>query len=216
MLVEDPQMGERFNLKLSPSYDYRPNYNVAPGQYAPVITPAGLEHMHWGLVPRRVKDSGRLGSTMINVRAETVVEKPTYRRLLERHRCLVPANGFYEWLKVDGPRAKVPYYFKLGSGKYMAFAGLYEVRKDAEGQDVKSFTIITTEANELVAKVHDRMPVILLHETEEIWLDPNVTEPAEVLPLLRPYPAIAMAGYEVGPAVGSRRNNGPELIKPVT
>ncbi len=92
----------------------------------------------------------------------------------------------------------------------------YEVRKDAEGQDVKSFTIITTEANELVAKVHDRMPVILLHETEEIWLDPNVTEPAEVLPLLRPYPAIAMAGYEVGPAVGSRRNNGPELIKPVT
>jgi putative SOS response-associated peptidase YedK len=213
-LIESERVKERFGVQVHPKYEYRPNYNVAPGQHAPVITCYGYERMYWGLVPAWASDPKQTGYSMINAKAETVAEKPTYRRPLRYQRCLVPASGFYEWLKVDGQAAKVPHYFKLKTGDYFAFAGLYDVRKDAEGQDFKSFTIITTEPNSLVAQVHDRMPVMLSRDEERDWLRPDLTEPAELLPMLDSYPTDEMEAYPVSSLVGSVRNNGPDLIAP--
>jgi putative SOS response-associated peptidase YedK len=189
-----------------------PNYNVSPTQSVPVLTANGFEDMRWGLIPQWAK-SMNTGYTMINAVAETLPEKPTYKGPLRDQRCIIPASGFYEWLTTDN--GKVPYYFHLKSREIFGFAGLYVVRKDSEGRDLKTFTIITTEPNDVVKPVHDRMPVILTQENEKIWLNPDLSEPEDVMGVLRSYDPDDMVAYPVSKDVGNAKNNRPDLIKPL-
>lgn len=192
----------------------QPRYNIAPSQMVPVIVREGSKQLRlksWGLVPSRAKDR-TIGEKMINARAETLAEKPSFKRLLFTRRCIVPATGFYEWAK-EGKR-KVPIYFKLKNDDVFGFAGLWDRWKSqaGPGRDFESFTIITTAPNELLAAVHPRMPAILKRDDEERWLDSDLKEGAALGSMLRPYPADEMEGYEVSRAVNSPLNNGPECI----
>ena len=219
-LTEDGKLLlERFRLERLPD-DYRPRYNIAPGQ--PVLSIGlhearrGAPYPRWGLGPYWAKDPS-IGYKMINARAESVAEKPAFRRSFERRRCLIPADSFYEWRK-EG-RSKVPLRFRLKSQQCFAFAGLWDVWRPAaspEADPLYTCTILTTEANELVGTVHDRMPVILKDEEAwELWLDPDV--PGEgVRHLLRSLPAGEMEAYEVSTLVNSPRNESPECIVPAT
>ena len=204
----------RFSLEESLD-DPRPRFNVAPTQTLPVITrnsPNRAEMMRWGLIPSWAKDAS-IGSRMINARAETVAEKPAFRRPLRTQRCLVPATGFYEW-KRDGD-SKSPHFIHLPDEPLFAFAGLYDTWRDPDGQTVKTYTILTTEANAVMAGIHNRMPVILRREDEDEWLDPTNSEPEHLLPLLRPYPSGAMAAYPVSRMVNSPQNDAPALLERV-
>jgi putative SOS response-associated peptidase YedK len=160
------------------------------------------------MIARYTKDSEVAKARKhVNAMAETVAVKPTFKRALRERRCIVPTNGFYEWLNGQ------PYYFHPTRDSAFSLAGLYEIRRDAEGKDYKTFCIITTKPNATVEPVHDRMPAILIREAEQLWLDPDVTGPGEVLPLLTPYPAMVMEAYPVPTLVSSVRNDGPELIR---
>ncbi|MGI8858469.1 MAG: SOS response-associated peptidase [Thermomicrobiales bacterium] len=211
VLVGDGTLQRRFSLEELLD-DPAPRYNVAPTQTLPVVTrnsPNRIEMMRWGLIPSWAKDAS-IGSKMINARAETVAEKPAFRRSLRSRRCLVPATGFYEW-KRDG-ESKTPHFIHLPDEPLFAFAGLYDVWHDPDGRAVKSYTVLTTQPNELMAEIHNRMPVILRREDEEEWLDPNNTEPEHLLPLLRPYPAEEMAAYPVSRMVNSPANDVPDIL----
>jgi putative SOS response-associated peptidase YedK len=175
-------------------------------------SPNCLELMRWGLIPRWAKDAST-GLRTINARAETVAEKRTYRRPLQFQRCLVPASGFYEWKQTEG--GKVPYWILLEDEPLFAFAGLWESWTDPAGQEIRSYTIITCEANDFMAAIHSRMPVILPRETEDQWLDPDVVEPERLLPLLRPYRAGPMAAHPVSRAANNAQNDYPDLLRPV-
>jgi len=193
----------------------KPSFNVAPGKMMPVIirqSPDQLIEMKWGLVPHWADDP-KIGYRMINARAETLETRSAFRSLLHSKRCLVPASGFYEW-KHKG-NAKIPYYIRLLNEEYFAFAGLYDAWKDAEGKEIKSYTIITTDSNPLVAKIHDRMPVILNRIGEEKWLDKDEKDIEKLLALLIPYPADELQAYQVSSLVNSPRNDKKELIEPV-
>jgi putative SOS response-associated peptidase YedK len=189
-------------------------FNVAPTQSMPVVvrqSPNRIELMRWGLIPRWAKEPST-GLRTINARAETVAEKQTYRRPLQFQRCLVPATGFYEWQRTaDG---KVPHWIYLPDEPLFAFAGLWERWTAPDGDEVHSYTIMTCEANGFMAPIHNRMPVILTREAEDLWLDPDVVEPERLLPLLRPYPG-KMAAYPVSRAVNNPRNDDPGLLRPV-
>ena len=212
-LVEVDGLQRRFALEETlPEATAR--YNIAPTQTMPVIvrhSPNHAEWMRWGLVPFWAKEPG-IGSRMINARAETVAEKPAFRRAFRARRCLVPASGFYEWQR--GARGKTPYYIHLPDMPLFAFAGLHETWRGPDGAELRTYTIITTAANDLMAPLHDRMPAILAPDDEETWLDPDATEPEQLLPLLRPYPAKEMAAYPVAPAVNSPRNDTATLLEP--
>lgn len=189
-------------------------FNAAPSQELPVVTEGEdddrvVRLMRWGLVPRWRKPGQGSSVAPINARAETLLEKPMFRGLVGRRRCLVPADGFYEWQRRDGRRQ--PYRFHLRDNALFGLAGLYDESPDGEA----SFTIITTSPNALVAPLHDRMPAILRPEDEADWLSHDLTDPHAARALLRPYPAAAMAADPVSPAVNNARNNGPELIAPV-
>ena len=191
------------------------SYNIAPTQE--VLTLVGGEsrragYMRWGLIPSWAKDPS-VGSRMINARAETVAERPAFRTALRRRRCLVLANGFYEWQKSGGHRR--PMRVVLRSQEPFAFAGLWETWRDPEGKVVPSCTILTTEANDLLRPIHDRMPVILSRDSEDFWLDRGENDPAALADVLKPYPANAMDAYEVSSLVNSPVNDGPEVIEPV-
>jgi putative SOS response-associated peptidase YedK len=200
------------------------SYNVAPGQDAGVILGDDViryDRYRWGLVPFWAKDT-KIGYRMINARGETVTEKPSFKRAFQARRCLVPADGFYEWRK-DG-QYKTPFYIHLESNRSMSFAGLWEswnpkesgsAVPDAEGAELlHTFTIITTEANEKLLPLHDRMPVIIPPEKRSVWLNRD-TDPAELLQLLEPYPSAEMAFHEVSRMVNTPKNNTPECIEPV-
>ena len=191
-----------------------PLFNIGPGRAIPVIveTDQGreLRAMQWGFKPRWSKDGGRPG--LINARGETLTERPMFRGAVARSRCVIPATGFYEWQSAGGRRGKQPWYFHLGDGQPFGFAGLWTT--DRDGED--TCAIITTTPNELVAEVHDRMPVILAPDAEGEWLDREETDPGAVLGLLAPYPAEVMTGYPVSPAVNRTGNDGPELVRPLT
>jgi putative SOS response-associated peptidase YedK len=165
--------------------------------------------LRWGMIPFWAKDKK---TSFINARAETVLEKPAFRAAVKKRRCLVLADGYYEWRK-EG-KAKLPYYHHLRDGRPFAFAGLWD-RWDGGGSPIESCTIITTAANELARSVHDRMPVILPAEAIAVWLDPDIDDIAALEPLLAPYPAELMDAYRVGTLVNSVKNNGPELIVPL-
>lgn len=201
---------DRFDLDNRVAFS--PRFNAAPSQELPVITEEHtLELMRWGLIPHWAKDA-KIGYSMINAKAETVAEKPSYKNPLRFQRCLIPADGFYEWKQTE--KGKVPYYFRLKNGELFAFAGLYDTWKNPEGKEIKSYTIITTTPNELVGKVHDRMPVILRRDEEQEWLNPDRVEPEQVLPFLKAYPAEEMEDYTVSSFVNSVANDDPALIVP--
>jgi putative SOS response-associated peptidase YedK len=193
-----------------------PSYNIAPThQVATIVQRAdekSLELMRWGLIPSWAKDD-KLGAKMINARAETVAEKPSFKRALIKRRCLVIADGFYEWRK-EGTR-KTPMFIRLKSGELLGFAGLYETWKSPAGETITSCTIITTAANELMQSIHERMPVILSKEDQRAWLDPANQDALPLVALLQPYPSDEMQAYAVSPLVNSPRNNSAECIKPV-
>ncbi len=197
-------------------YKVESSYNVAPTQTVAVVVQRDgvntLEKMRWGLIPAWAKDPA-IGSRMINARAETVGEKPSFKRPLKDRRCLVVANGFYEWQKTG--QAKIPMFIRLKSGQPFGFAGLYDVWTSPEGEAVASCTIITTSANDLMQPIHDRMPVILPRSQQSTWLDPAIQHAADVLPLLVPYSAADMEAYPVSRSVNSPENNSPDLIRAV-
>jgi len=166
----------------------------------------------WGLVPFWAKDHA-MGYKMINARSETVREKSSYKGPFRKSRCLVLADGFYEWKKVV--KQKQPYRITLEPERRFYFAGLYSFWKTPEGYTLPTFTILTTSANELVAPIHDRMPLILQDQEVADWMNPQ-TEEADLLNMLRPYPAEEMVAYPVHPAVGNPRNDTPELIEVYT
>jgi putative SOS response-associated peptidase YedK len=168
--------------------------------------------MKWGLIPFWAKDP-RIGNRLINARAETIAEKPSFKSALKANRCLVPASGFYEWKEIGG--RKMPFLFQLKDISLFSFAGLYDVWKDEQKNEIKTFTIITTNANSFMAPIHDRMPVILTPENENIWLDNAINDVPQLLPLLKPYPDETMEMYPVSPAVNNPKTDSPELIQPL-
>ncbi|MBC5992417.1 SOS response-associated peptidase [Pontibacter cellulosilyticus] len=187
-------------------------YNAAPSQALPVVTndhPDTLQFFSWGLQPFWAKDA-RAVKRSINARAETLTEKTSFRRLLESKRCLVAADGFFEWKVTD--HGKVPYRILLKNEELFSFAGLWDEWTDKEtGEVLHTFTIITTEANEVVKPIHDRMPAMLSPEAEELWLDEYESQ-QELLSLLHPYKAADMKAYAVSPLVNSPLNNVPEVL----
>jgi putative SOS response-associated peptidase YedK len=193
---------------------YQPRFNIAPTQPVAVVANDGkdqLDFFVWGLIPFWAKDPG-IGSRMINARAETLQEKPAFRSAFRRRRCLILADGFYEWRKDAG--GKTPMYLRLTNGKPFAFAGLWEAWNSPEGTEVLSCTIITTEPNELVATIHNRMPVILSEEAYSQWLQSGEMDPGSLVELLKPHPSVAMQAYAVSPLVNNPSNDLPEAIAP--
>lgn len=193
-----------------------PRYNIAPTQpvLAAYLDDNGqrrLTFFQWGLIPSWSKDV-TIGSRLINARSETVTEKPSFRNAFKRRRCLIPADGFYEWQKLNG--GKQPMYIHGADGRPLALAGLWEVWQDPEGTRLQTCTILTTTPNELMASIHDRMPVILEPEDFTMWLEPGA-HPDEALHLLRPYPADRMAAYPVSTAVNNPRNDTAECIQKI-
>jgi putative SOS response-associated peptidase YedK len=192
-----------------------PRYNIAPSQDVAVVTnnsEGKVEFFRWGLIPFWAKEAS-VGNKMINARAETVAHKPSFRAAYQRRRCLILANGFYEWRKEADGKTKTPMYIYLASGKPFAFAGLWEVWKP-DDTPVFSCTIITTTPNELLAPIHNRMPVILPSQAYTRWLDPAPQSAGAFEDLLKPYPANEMAAYPVSRLVNSPMNDVPACVQP--
>lgn len=203
-----------------PEQALEPRYNVAPTSdvYA-VRARDGHRRMgtlRWGLIPAWAKDIA-VGNRMINARAETVASKSAFRRPLERRRCLLPADGFYEWRKVPGSKAKQPYYVQRADGEPVAFAGLWERWSDPavdQAPPIYSCCLITTAPNAEMARIHDRMPVLLPPASWDHWLDREVTDPDRLVPLLRPAPDGLLEVRAVSTEVNNVRNEGPQLVDP--
>lgn len=194
---------------------YTPSYNIAPSQ--PILTVINdgthnrASYLRWGLVPSWAKDPS-IGHRMINARAETVAEKPSFRQALQRRRCLILADGFFEWRQSGS--TKTPMYIRLHEQPPFAFAGLWDTWYDSTGTPLATCTIVTTAANVLVAPIHHRMPVILSPEAETAWLDRHLTTPEDLIAWLTPYVPEGMEAYAVSPAVNSPRHNAPDCITP--
>ncbi|WP_232383534.1 SOS response-associated peptidase [Actinomadura violacea] len=224
--------------------EIQPDYNVAPTKQVPAVlarapkdAPDGeeavrqLRTLRWGLVPSWAKDLS-IGSRMINARAETVHEKPSYRRAFAKRRCLLPADGYFEWYVLqesDDPAEgekkakrkpqKQPFFIRPKGGAVMAMAGLYELWKPRDDEDADwlwTCTVITTDAPDDLGRIHDRMPMVVRPDQWDAWLDPGLTDPDEVRGLLVPAMAGTMDAYPVSKAVNSVKNNGPELIEPAS
>lgn len=191
-------------------------YNIAPIQSVPVVTTAlgdrRLESLQWGLIPVWAKDPG-IGNKLINARAETLAEKPSFKQALVHRRCLIPADGFYEWKK-EGT-ARLPMHLRRRDGDLFGFAGLWEEWKQPDGTPLRTCTIITTQPNALAAQVHDRMPAILRPEDENLWLDRSVTDVPSLLNVLRPYPAEEMEVFAVSKRVNVPAVDDPMLLNSV-
>lgn len=180
--------------------EYRPSHNVFPGQQVVAVVHEGrnrLMDFKWGLIPSWAKDPS-IGHKMINARAETIAEKPSFMAAFKKQRCLIVADGFYEW-KADGKK-KIPMQIGLKSGEPFGFAGLHEVWRSPAGQSIRTCTIITTDANELIKPVHDRMPVILPKDFESAWLDPDQTDYRRLSSVLKPYPPGKMEMKAIDPS----------------
>lgn len=217
VLASSPRvLAEMFHLDVLPDLEAR--YNIAPMSDIPAVVPHpkgdGLEMrmMRWGLVPAWARDAG-MGARMINARSETVAGKPAFRDAYRRRRCVIPADGFYEWRKLEG--RKQPYYFHRRDGRPLAFAGLWESWTGPDGADLETCTILTTEANRVMQPVHHRMPVILPAKDRALWLD-LAADHREALPaLLRPGPDDLLAMHPVDSRVGSPRFDEPACLDPV-
>ncbi len=221
----------RYTLRVSPAelaelfgvinqFDWSPRYNIAPTQTVAAVRlfESGdgreLALLKWGLIPFWANDA-KIGSNLINARADTVATKPAFRAALKKRRCLIPVDGFYEWQVVPGQKTKQPYFISVRDVPAFAFAGLWEHWTNPEGNRVDSCTIITTDANELMQQVHNRMPVILDPADYERWLDRDQQDPKGVVDLLKQFPAKRMQLVPVSTLVNSPRNEKPECAQPL-
>lgn len=214
LLVDIEKVPERFNVKIYESSHLRKRYNISPGQPVQIIfqeSPNRMEEAKWGLIPHWAKDPS-IGNKMINARAESLFEKPSFRDSLIKRRCLIPANGFYEWKKEGSD--KIPYLIHLKDFSLFAFAGIYDLWEDERGNLIRTFTIITTSANSFMKDIHDRMPVILKREEEEIWINKKEKNIRKLLDLLKPYPAELMSAYTVSKKINNPKYDSEDLIKP--
>jgi putative SOS response-associated peptidase YedK len=208
-----------FDVDHDEAGEFEPDFNVAPTKPVPVILTREVRELHvarWGLVPSWAKDVS-IGGRLINARAETVHEKPAFRRAFARRRCLLPADGYYEWQTPEGGGGKQPFFIRRGDGGLLAMAGLYEVRRPAHRADERllSCTVITTEASDDLGHIHDRMPMLVEPDRFAAWLDPALTHPDEARSLLVPAATSPLEAYAVSTAVNKVINNGPELVKPL-
>jgi putative SOS response-associated peptidase YedK len=199
------------------SAEGKPRFNISPTQ--PVLALQNgnnyiADYFTWGLIPSWAKDPS-IGSRLINARAETLAEKPSFRGGYKYKRCLIFADGFYEWKSEPGTKIKVPHFIRLKSGLPFTFAGLWDEWHAPDGSTIKSCTIITTEPNALMSRLHDRMPVILPPAAHRQWLEPTPQKPEALQPLLVPYPAEEMIAYPVSTLVNSPANDRAELVVPV-
>jgi putative SOS response-associated peptidase YedK len=215
LITGGDQVAEQFLLDFVPVLT--PRYNIAPTQAVAMVRqpdPAGprqLAWVRWGLIPSWATDPA-IGNRLINARSETVAEKPSFRSALRQRRCLVLADGFFEW-QAEG-RKKRPFWFRRRDGRPFGLAGLWERWQGPDRQPVESCTVLTTEANEVVRPVHDRMPVFLDPADQARWLDPSQKQAGPLLPLLRPCPAADLVATEVSPRVNDPRHDGPDCIAP--
>ncbi len=213
------KIAEAFRTGVPTTFEILPSYNVAPQTFQPVVCfnrktlERELVQMRWGLVPYWAKDA-KIAYSTINAKAETLTTSPAFREAIKRRRCLVPADGFFEWQPID-KKTKQPFAFGLMDGALFAMAGLFDVWRDkTTGQALLSYTVITTDPNELLEPFHNRMPVIVRAADYERWIAP--AEPSHLpLDLLRPYPDELMSAWKVGQAVGNVKNDEPGLIAPI-
>lgn len=216
LTVSPEQLQEAFpNVTIPPQES--PRYNIAPTQPVAVIPNDGLNRMDyyvWGLIPSWAKDPA-IGSRMINARAETLTEKPAFRSAFRRRRCLIPADGFYEWKQEPGSKRKTPMHIRMKDGAPFAFGGLWETWNSPDGSQILSCTIITTEPNTLMQSIHNRMPLILPPAAYEAWLQPGEAAVDHLLPLLQPFPAERLEAYAVSTLVNSPANDLPDCIRPI-
>lgn len=207
-------VNEHYDITVN-NNDLEPQYNCAPGQNLPVISNDSsdkLSRYHWGLIPFWAKDK-KIGYKMINARGETITEKASFKNAFKKRRCLVPADAFYEWKRLENSKEKIPYRIFLKDQPLFSLAGIWEVWKSPAGEHIRSFSIVTISPNKLMAEIHDRMPVILSGENEKTWLESD--NPEELLALIRPYPAEEMDAYRISTLVNSPRNNTSEIIQRV-
>jgi putative SOS response-associated peptidase YedK len=219
LTAKERWLSELFNLDPA-DVDWVARWNVAPGDEVATIRQDRSEpkrtfaRMRWGLIPYWAKDAS-IGNKAINAVAETAAEKPVFREAIRKRRCLIPANGFYEWKKI-GAKDKQAYNIGMADDSVFAFAGLWERWKNPAGGVIVSCTILTTEANPLLQEIHDRMPVILRPEDYDLWLDPGVTAPDRVADMLKPFDGRLMKVYPVSNAVNRAENDGPECAEEVS
>lgn len=217
----EPELAGRFDLKACP--DYAPRYNIAPQSEIPVVRHRPdvgrvAQMVRWGLVPSWAKEPS-IGAKLNNARAESVAEKPSFRSSFSKHRCIIPANGFYEWQTVirDGKTIKQPWFIRPEKDdEFFAMAGLLARWVTPEGSNLITTCVITTGPNEVMAPIHDRMPVMLANDDIDGWLDPTNLDKEGLLTLLKPAPNLMMRAFRVSSAVSRAGNDGPELIEPVT
>ena len=211
LIADLGDLAQRFEFDGS-DFSYDPGYNIAPTESVLTVRNVGgreAAFMRWGLIPFWAKDS-KIGARMINARSETVAEKPAFRNALKKRRCLVLADGYYEWQKT--PVGKRPYRIILKSGEPFAMAGLWETWRDPQGNVVPTCTIITTAANDYLAPIHNRMPMILSRESEGMWLDMDIAEANSLVSMLASSQDHALDAYDVSTLVNNARNDGPEVI----
>lgn len=215
LTVNPADLQEHFQNYSFPQ-QFAPRFNIAPTQ--PVLAIPNddqntADFFVWGLIPMWAKDPG-IGNRMINARGETLEEKPAFRGSLKYKRCLILADGFYEWKSSPGKKVKTPFFIHMKDRKPFAFAGLWDSWNSPDGSQIKSCTIITTQPNELTSIIHDRMPVILHPRDYAKWLDPSAQTPEQLKPLLKPFPAEMMNAYPVSTLVNTPANDIPELVVP--
>jgi putative SOS response-associated peptidase YedK len=216
LTIDPTHLQEAFPWAVIPN-DLSPRYNIAPSQPVAVIPNTGdniLSMYQWGLIPSWSKDPA-IGGRMINARAESLAEKPSFRNAYRRRRCLILADGFYEWKQSPGLKSKQPVYIRLISNQPFAFAGLWEHWTSPNSSEIRSCTIITTQPNSLLQSIHNRMPVILPPETFSQWISPSDLPAIQLNELLVPYPADEMIAYPVSKMVNSPQFDSPDLIKPI-
>lgn len=210
LTIDINRVAKAFNV--APTIQTTPRYNVAPTQEVVTVMRNGAAHLdllRWGLIPSWAKEES-IGSKMINARAETLAEKPSFKRLLRSRRCLIVADGFYEWKQEQG--GKVPMYITMKDHEPFAFAGLWDTWKNPEGEQIRTCTIITTNPNDVVLPIHNRMPAILTPEAREEWLDPDLHDDNVLLHLLSSYSSDAMMARPVSRLVNNPKYDSPELI----
>jgi putative SOS response-associated peptidase YedK len=213
-------LSERFEAEASDEeLEDRPRYNIAPTQQVLIVRKEHgekmrqLTTMRWGLIPSWAKDAG-IGTRTLNARSETVTTTPAFRQSILTKRCLIPADGFYEWQKMGS--VKQPYCFEVGEGDVFAFAGLWDEWTSPDGEIIESCTILTTEPNTLVSDLHNRMPVIVPPEKYEVWLDPDVTDFAEIRDILQPYEPTLMRRYPVSTKLNNSKHDDAESAARIT
>jgi len=207
VLYEVDELRDLFNVE--GLQDLEPNYNTAPTHLMPVYTAEGLDRMRWGLIPSWAKDE-KIGYKLFNTRSETVYEKPMWKGIVKRNRCLIPANGFYEWKKSDD--GKTPFYIHLPDEKLFSFAGIWETWKH-EGKEWQTFSIMTTTPNKEMANIHDRMPVIIDRSDYDMWL--SADDQSDIEALLQPIKDGSLVMHEVSKDVNTVKTNNDELLKPI-